>query len=70
MALVAGFIVATRAGGFEMGMLMAPWGDVGLGGLPGGGRIIGWPERGVTFVLVLTDQPQGIDFPIAAKSML
>jgi hypothetical protein len=70
MALVAGFILATRAGGFAIGMLMAPWGDVGLGGLPNGGRIIGLLERGVIFVLVLTDQAQGIGFLIAAKSVL
>ena len=70
MALVAGFIVATRAGGFAMAMLMAPWGDVGLGGLPGGGRIIGHLERGVIFLLILTDLAAGIGFLIAAKSVL
>ena len=70
MALVAGFILATRAGGFAMAMLMAPWGDVGLGGLPGGGRIIGHLERGLIFLLVLTDLAAGIGFLIAAKSVL
>ncbi|MGQ0567199.1 MAG: DUF3307 domain-containing protein [Gemmobacter sp.] len=70
MALVAGFILATRAGGFAMGMLMVPWGDVGLGGLPGGGRIIGLLERGLIFVLVLTGQAGGIGLLIAAKSVL
>jgi hypothetical protein len=70
MALVAGFILATRAGGFAMALLMAPWGDVGLGGLPGGGRIIGLLERGLIFVLVLTGQAEGIGFLIAAKSVL
>lgn len=70
MALVAGFNLATRAGSFAMAMLMAPWGDVGLGGLPGGGRIIGHLERGLIFLLVLTDLAAGIGFLIAAKSVL
>lgn len=70
LALLAGFILATRAGGFAMALLMAPWGDVGLGGLPGGGRIIGLLERGLIFVLVLTGQAEGIGFLIAAKSVL
>ena len=70
MALIAGFVLATRAGGFAMALLMAPWGDVGLGGLPNGGRIIGLLERGLIFVLVLAGQASGIGFLIAAKSVL
>ena len=70
MALIAGFVLATRAGGFAMALLMVPWGDVGLGGLPNGGRIIGLLERGLIFVLVLTGQASGIGFLIAAKSVL
>lgn len=70
MVLVAGFVLATRAGGFVLGMLMAPWGDVGLPGLPNGGRIIGLLERGLIFVLILTGQAEGIGFLIAAKSVL
>ncbi len=70
MALTAGVIAATRAGGFAVGLLMQPWGDVGLGGLPGGGRIIGHLERGLIFLLVLTDLAAGIGFLIAAKSVL
>lgn len=70
MALAAGFVLATRAGGFALGMLMAPWGDVGLPGLPSGGRIIGLLERGLIFVLILTGQAEGIGFLIAAKSVL
>lgn len=70
MALAAGFILATRAGGFALGLLMAPWGDVGLPGLPSGGRIIGLLERGLIFVLILTGQAEGIGFLIAAKSVL
>ena len=70
MALIAGFVLATRAGGFAMALLMVPWGDVGLGGLPNGGRIIGLLERGLIFVLVLAGQASGIGFLIAAKSVL
>jgi len=70
MVLVAGFVLATRAGGFVLAMLMAPWGDVGLPGLPNGGRIIGLLERGLIFVLILTGQAEGIGFLIAAKSVL
>lgn len=70
MVLLAGFVLATRAGGFVLGLLMAPWGDVGLPGLPSGGRIIGLLERGLIFVLILTGQAEGIGFLIAAKSVL
>lgn len=68
--VLAGFILATRAGGFALGLLMRPWGDVGLDGLPGGGRIIGMLERGIIFLLILAGEPGGIGFLIAAKSVL
>lgn len=70
MALATGFIVATRAGGFAVGLLMEPWGDVVKGGLPGGGRVIGNLERTLVFLLVLTGQAASIGFLIAAKSVL
>jgi Protein of unknown function (DUF3307) len=70
MALVAGFVLATRAGGFAVGLLMEPWGDVVKGGLPGGGRVIGNLERALVFLLVLTGQAASIGFLIAAKSVL
>lgn len=70
MALAAGLILATRAGGFAVGILMEPWAEASPKGLPGGGRAIGTLERGLIFVLVLTGQPQGIGFLIAAKSVL
>lgn len=70
MVLVAGAVLATRAGGFALAMLMQPWADVRLDGLPGGGRIIGYLERGMIFVLILTGQAGGIGFLIAAKSVL
>lgn len=39
-------------------------------GLADGGRVIGLLERGLIFVLVLVNQPAGIGFLIAAKSIL
>lgn len=71
MVLVAGAILATRAGGFAVGMLMAPWADDDLPkGLTNGGKLIGLLERGLIFVLVMVDQPAGIGFLVAAKSVL
>lgn len=73
MALAAGAILATRAGGFAIGLLMAPWAEALAGHPPGlvnGGQAIGHLERGVIFLLVLTGQPEGIGFLIAAKSVL
>lgn len=72
MALVAGAILATRAGGFAVGLLMAPFAlrvDIPEG-LPGAGRVIGLLERGLIFALVLLGQPEGVGLLIAAKSIL
>ncbi len=70
MAAVAGLILATRAGGFAVGMLMQPWADDTPVGLRNGGRVIGTLERGLIFLLILTGQAAGIGFLIAAKSVL
>ncbi|MEO6301405.1 MAG: DUF3307 domain-containing protein, partial [Paracoccaceae bacterium] len=70
MTLAAGLILATRAGGFAVGLLMAPWGEAAPHGLPGGGRVIGQLERGLIFLLILSGQAAGIGFLIAAKSVL
>lgn len=70
MALMAGGVLAIRPGGIAVGLLLAPWNDEGLEGLPRGGRIIGNLERGLIFLLVLAGQPGGIGFLIAAKSVL
>ncbi|WP_126977397.1 DUF3307 domain-containing protein [Frigidibacter oleivorans] len=76
MALAAGLILATRAGGFAIGMLMQPW-AAGLiqrpdhsPGLLNGGQVIGHLERGMIFLLVLSGQAGAIGFLIAAKSVL
>ncbi len=70
MALAAGAILSTRAGGFAVGLLMEPWIASAPAGLPGGGRMIGLLERGLIFALILTDQAGGIGYLVAAKSVL
>lgn len=77
LTLGAGFVLATRAGGFAVGLLMTAQtagrmpGGLGLeGGLPQGGLTIGWLERGLIFVLLLAGEPGAIGFLIAAKSVL
>jgi len=39
-------------------------------GLKGGGRYIGWLERGLVLLLVIAGQPAGVGFLVAAKSLL
>lgn len=71
MALAAGAILATRAGGFAVGLLMRPWaGDDLPRGLTNGGALIGLLERGLIFLLVMVGQPAGVGFLVAAKSVL
>jgi hypothetical protein len=70
MALIAGGIIAIRAGGFAIGLLMQPFANHTPEGLPGGGRLIGQLERGLIFVMVLLGQPEAVGLLIAAKSIL
>ena len=70
MAVVAGFIAATRAGGQVIALLMARWEADAGAGLQGGGSAIGLLERALIFLMVLTGAPEGIGFLIAAKSIL
>lgn len=70
MTLAAGLILATRAGGFAVGLLMQPWAEDVPKGLTNGGKLIGLLERGLIFLLILVGQPVGIGFLIAAKSVL
>lgn len=70
--LLTGALLATRAGGYAVGKLMAPFSRAAadMDGLPDGGRLIGQLERGLIFVMLLAGQPAGIGFLIAAKSIL
>lgn len=75
MVVLSGFILATRAGGFAVGLLMEPFSrHLGRGdadkSLPGAGRVIGHLERGLIFAFVLFGQPEGVGLLIAAKSIL
>jgi len=71
MALIAGLILATRAGGFAVALLMQPYRNAALPtGLLSGGSLIGLLERGLIFLLVLVGQPAGVGFLVAAKSIL
>jgi hypothetical protein len=75
MVLLTGLILATRAGGFAVGLLMKPFADhlpatVTAESLPGAGRVIGLLERGLIFALVLLGQPEGVGLLMAAKSIL
>jgi hypothetical protein len=70
MALVGGAILATRAGGFAIGFLMAPFAAASPDGLAQGGRVIGLLERGLIFAMILLGQPEGVGLLIAAKSIL
>lgn len=72
MGLLAGLILATRAGQFAVGFLMdahAPT-EAEADGLPEGGQTIGLLERGLIFVLILSGEMGAIGFLIAAKSIL
>jgi hypothetical protein len=71
MLLLGGLILTTRAGAFAIEKLMAihPVPDKD-GGLPSGGKTIGYLERGLIYVLVLAGQSAAIGFLIAAKSIL
>lgn len=70
MAQAAGLILATVAGGHAVALLVAPLARDAPRGLPEGGRLIGLLERGIIFLLIAVDQPAGIGFLIAAKSVL
>ncbi|CUH66697.1 hypothetical protein TG4357_02585 [Thalassovita gelatinovora] len=69
----AGAILAIRAGGFAIQLLMqghALSDKPEDNGLPGGGATIGHLERALIFLLVLAGQIAGIGFLVAAKSIL
>jgi hypothetical protein len=70
LTVTAGLVLATRAGGFAVGLLMEPWAGDMPAGLLGAGRAIGMLERGLVFILALTGQMQAVGFLIAAKSVL
>lgn len=85
LTLICAVIAAVPAGGHVIAMLTSPllreieesrlaisaetgWHDVP--GLRNGGRYIGWLERALVLLLILSGQPNGVGFLIAAKSIL
>ncbi len=72
MAIAAGLVAATVAGGHAVACLVKPWAEDDLlpKGLENGGRLIGLLERGIIYILILVGHPAGIGFLIAAKSVL
>ncbi|QDC09362.1 DUF3307 domain-containing protein [Oceanicola sp. D3] len=68
---IAGIVLCVWAGGHAVGLLMQRYAAEALPeGLPDAGRLIGQLERAMIFLLVLINQPAGIGFLIAAKSIL
>ncbi len=70
MLLSGGLIMATRAGGFAIGLFMQPLTPKTNDGMPQAGAIIGNLERALAYVFILSGQPQNLGFLIAAKSIL
>ncbi|WP_321473102.1 hypothetical protein [uncultured Paludibaculum sp.] len=71
---ISGLIVCVSVGGNLIAGIMRPFTDEirgdDIAGLAQGGRYIGWLERILVLLLVLIEQPNGIGFLIAAKSIL
>jgi hypothetical protein len=84
LILVSGLAVCIKAGGILIGLAVTPFTDelqrdrertreneAGLSrGFETGGKIIGYLERSLIFLFILTGQPGSIGFLIAAKSIL
>ena len=83
LILVSGFAVSIKAGGILIGLAVKPFTDelqkeqerrgtnegIIRRGFESGGKIIGYLERSLIFLFMLTGQPGGIGFLIAAKSI-
>lgn len=68
---LSGVIVTVTAGGYAVGILTRRFAaQITQEGMADAGRVIGQLERALIFVLVMIDQPAGIGFLIAAKSIL
>jgi hypothetical protein len=70
MLLSGGLLLATRAGGYFIGLFMKPLSVDAPEGLPKAGAIIGNLERALAYLFILSGQPQNIGFLLAAKSVL
>jgi hypothetical protein len=74
LSCISGLVACVPAGGILVGKFMLPFTDEvrndDIAGLARGGRYIGWLERLLVLLLLMMDQPNGIGFLIAAKSIL
>ena len=74
LSLLSGLILVVPAGGILVGKATIPFikeiGEDDIKGLENGGRYIGQLERFLVLLLLLINQPTGIGFLIAAKSIL
>jgi hypothetical protein len=73
LVCVGGFLLVTRGAGFLIGKFarrLTVENELELDGLKNGGRWIGLFERSLIFILLFIDQPAGIGFLVAAKSIL
>jgi hypothetical protein len=74
IVLLGGAALCVPAGGVLIGLLMrnllTPEEAEEIRGLEHGGRYIGWLERALVLLLILINQPGGIGFLVAAKSIL
>lgn len=74
LSLLSGLILVVPVGGIVVAKVTKPLlkeiGDDNIQGLEKGGRYIGWLERFLAMLLLLINQPSGIGFLVAAKSIL
>jgi hypothetical protein len=74
LTFISGLILCVPVGGNLIARLTARFADEISGnditGLRRGGQYIGWLERSLVMLLLLINQPNGIGFLIAAKSVL
>jgi hypothetical protein len=73
LMVVAGFIISVKGCGFFIEKFirtLAEENELHLDGLTNGGKMIGQLERALIYLFILIDQPVGIGFLVAAKSIL
>jgi Protein of unknown function (DUF3307) len=74
LSFASGLITIVPAGGILIAKVMKRFvAEIGTDDIPGlknGGQYIGWLERSLVLLLLLMNQPTGIGFLIAAKSIL
>lgn len=79
LVLFCAVILVTKAGGVLIDKVLAPYKPhvtaasdptTGDDGLPDGGLYIGWLERGLILLAILTAQPEAVGFLLTAKSIL